>query len=92
MQRISLKKDKVKRKALQFIAQNDIGTISKPSHWFNSNISGDHLTLDVDLDISHSDAGVYIQIQTEKVINEKISLRMKGDLQYKTIPIINFYF
>ena len=84
---VSLKKDKVKHKALQFIGQNDIGTISKPSHWFNSNISGDHLTLDVDLDISQSDAGVYIQIQTEKVINEKISLRMKGDLQYKTIPI-----
>ena len=52
---------------MQFIGQNDIGTISKPSHWFNSNISGDHLTLDVDLDISHSDAGVYIQIQTENI-------------------------
>ena len=84
---VSLKKDKVKRKALQFIAQNDVGTISNPSHWFNSSISGDHLTLEVDLDISHSDAGVYIQIQTEKVIDEKLSLRMKGDLQYRTIPI-----
>ena len=84
---ISLKKDKIKRKSLQFIAQNDIGTISKPSHWFDSKISGDHLTLGVDLDISHTDAGVYIQIQTEKVISEKLSLRMKGDLQYKTIPI-----
>ena len=84
---ISLTKGKVRRKALQFIAQNDIGTISNPSHWYDSNISGDHLTLDVDLDISQSDAGVYIQIQTEKVINEKLSLRMKGDLQYKTIPI-----
>ena len=84
---VSLKKDKVKRKALQFIAQNDVGTISNPSHWFNSSISGDHLTLEVDLDISHSDAGVYIQIQTEKVIDEKLSLRLQGDLQYRTIPI-----
>ena len=84
---ITLKKNKIKRKALQFIAQNDIGTISKPSHWLDSNISGDHLTLGVDLDISHSDAGVYVQIQTEKVIKEKLSLRLKGDLQYKTIPI-----
>ena len=30
---------------------------------------------------------MYIQIQTEKVIKEKLSLRLKGDLQYKTIPI-----
>ncbi len=84
---VTLKKDKVKRRALQFIAQNDIGTISNPAHWLNSNISGDHLTFDVDLDISQTDGGVYIQIQTEKVIDKKLSLRIKGDLQYKTIPI-----
>ena len=84
---VTLKKDKVKRRALQFIAQNDIGTISNPAHWLDSKISGDHLTFDVDLDISQTDGGVYIQIQTEKVIDKKISLRIKGDLQYKTIPI-----
>ena len=84
---VTLKKDKVKRRALQFIAQNDIGTISNPAHWLDSKISGDHLTFDVDLDISQSDGGVYIQIQTEKVIDKKLSLRIKGDLQYKTIPI-----
>ena len=84
---VTLKKDKVKRRALQFIAQNDIGTISNPAHWLDSNISGDHLTFDVDLDISQTDGGVYIQIQTEKVIDKKLSLRIKGDLQYKTIPI-----
>ena len=84
---VTLKKDKVKRRALQFIAQNDIGTISNPAHWLDSNILGDHLTFDVDLDISQTDGGVYIQIQTEKVIDKKLSLRIKGDLQYKTIPI-----
>ena len=84
---INLKKNKVKRKALQFIAQNDIGTISNPSHWIDSNIAGDHLTFDVNLDVSHLDAGVYIQIQTEKLINQKVALRLKGDLEYKTITV-----
>ena len=60
--------NKIKRKALQFITQNDIGTVSMPTHWNDKKIAGDHLSLNVDLDISHSDAGVYIQIQPEKVI------------------------
>tara|TARA_Y100000748_G_scaffold114092_1_gene95527 strand:- start:9825 stop:12113 length:2289 start_codon:yes stop_codon:yes gene_type:complete len=84
---ITLPKNKIKRKALQFITQNDIGTISMPAHWNDKKISGDHLTLNVDLDISHSDAGVYIQIQPEKVIDQNLSLRLKGEFQYITKPI-----
>jgi len=84
---ITVPKKKIARKALQFIAQNDIGTVSLPAHWSDKNIAGDHLSLNIDLDISHSDAGVYIQIQPEKVINEKLSIRLKGEFQYITIPV-----
>ena len=80
-------KNKIKRKALQFITQNDIGTVSMPTHWNDKKIAGDHLSLNVDLDISHSDAGVYIQIQPEKVIDQSLSLRLKGEFQYITKPI-----
>ena len=84
---ITLPKNKIKRKALQFITQNDIGTVSMPTHWNDKKIAGDHLSLNVDLDISHSDAGVYIQIQPEKVIDQSLSLRLKGEFQYITKPI-----
>ncbi len=84
---ITVSKKKITRKALQFIAQNDIGTVSLPAHWADKNIAGDHLSLSFDLDISHSDAGVYLQIQPEKVINEKLSIRLKGEFQYITIPV-----
>ncbi len=84
---ITLPKNKIKRKALQFITQNDIGTVSMPTHWNDKKIAGDHLSLNVDLDISHSDAGVYIQIQPEKVIDQSLSLRLKGEFQYFTKPI-----
>ena len=84
---ITLPKNKIKRKALQFITQNDIGTVSMPTHWNDKKIAGDHLSLNVDLDISHSDAAVYIQIQPEKVIDQSLSLRLKGEFQYITKPI-----
>ena len=84
---ITLPKNKIKRKALQFITQNDIGTVSMPTHWNDKKIAGDHLSLNVDLDISHIDAGVYIQIQPEKVIDQSLSLRLKGEFQYITKPI-----
>ena len=39
------------------------------------------------MDISHTEAGVYIQFQPEKVLDEKLSLRLKGKYQYITIPL-----
>ena len=84
---VAVQKKQIGKKALQFIAQNDIGTISTPVHWANQSISGDHLSLSYNLDISQTDAGVYLQIQPEKYIEEKVSLRLKGEFQYITIPI-----
>ena len=84
---VTIQKKQMTNKTLQFIAQNDLGTISTPAHWANPSISGDHLSISYDLDISQTDAGVYIQIQPEKFIDEKISLRLKGVLKYISIPV-----
>ena len=43
--------------------------------------------MNVDLDISHTDAGVYLQIQPEQVVDANLSLRFKGKYQYETIPL-----
>jgi hypothetical protein len=84
---IAIPKKQTKRKAIQFIAQNKLGTRSLPIHWINKNNVGDYLSVNVDLDISHTDAGVYIQIQPKQAVNANISLRLKGEYQYKTIPL-----
>ena len=49
---VTIQKKQMTNKTLQFIAQNDLGTISTPAHWANPSISGDHLSMSYDLDIS----------------------------------------
>ena len=39
------------------------------------------------MDISHTEAGVYIQFQPEQVIDAELSLRLKGKYKYTNIPI-----
>ena len=84
---ITINKQKIKRKALQFIAQNALGTRSKPIHWIDKNFTGDPLSVNVNMDISHTEAGVYIQFQPEQVIDAELSLRLKGKYKYTNIPI-----
>ena len=43
----------------------------------------DYLNVNVDLDISYTDAGIYIQIQPEKIVNAELSLRLKGEYKYE---------
>ncbi len=84
---ITVPKKQANRKALQFIARNKLGTRSLPVHWVNQKYTADHLSVTVDLDISHTEAGVYIQVQPDQVVDAKLSLRLKGEYQYETIPL-----
>ncbi len=84
---ITISKKQAERKAIQFIAKNKLGTYSKPIHWVDKKYTGDHLSVMVDMDISHTDAGVYVQVQPEQVVKADLSLRLKGEYQYETIPL-----
>ncbi len=71
---LTLPKKQIKRRAIQFIGINKLGAYSKPVHWMDAvpNASGDHAK--VDLDISHSEAGVFIQVETEQALSADVSL------------------
>ena len=77
----------MERRALQFISQNKLGTRSFPIHWIDTKNIANHVSVNIDLDISHTDAGVYIQVQPEQIVNANLSLRLKGEYQYETIPL-----
>ena len=84
---VTVPKKQANRKAIQFIAQNKLGAQSKPVHWINNKVVGDYLSVNVDMDISHTDAGIYVQIQPEQIVSANFSLRLKGEYQYETIPL-----
>lgn len=84
---ITISKKQTERKSIQFIARNKLGTFSKPIHWIDKKYTGDHLSVMVDMDISQTDAGVYVQVQPEQVVDADLSLRLKGEYQYETIPL-----
>ena len=75
------------KRGVQFIAENKIGTSSTPNHWIDTRHAGDFLTTPIDFEISHTDAGVYVQFQPEEMIDADVELRLKGEYQYITIPI-----
>ena len=77
----------VTKRGIQFIAENKIGTSSTPNHWIDTRHAGDFLTTPIDFEISHTDAGVYVQFQPEEMIDADVELRLKGEYQYITIPI-----
>lgn len=82
---ITIPKNQIKRKALQLIGRNKLGTFSEPVHWMDKNYTGDHLSVMVDMDISQTDGGVFIQVKPEQVVDADFSLRLKGKYQYETI-------
>ena len=84
---ITVSKKQVSKKAIQFITQNNLGTRSKPIHWVDKRFTGDHLTASINMDISHTEAGIYIQFKPEKVLDEELSLRLKGKYKYTTITL-----
>ena len=84
---ISLAAKDIRRKAVQFIAKNKIGTKSTPGHWADKRFSGDYLSMPINFEISHTEAGVYIQFQSEQIMNADVKLRLKGEFQYINIPI-----
>jgi len=84
---ITILKKQTNRRAIQFIAGNKLGTLSRPFHWVDSQNYADYLNISVDMDISYTDAGIYIQIQPEKIVNADLSLRLKGEYQYETIKL-----
>ena len=43
--------------------------------------------MNVNMDISHTEAGLYIQFQPEQVLDVELSLRLKGKYKYTTIPL-----
>ncbi|MBT4784785.1 MAG: M23 family metallopeptidase [Candidatus Marinimicrobia bacterium] len=84
---VTILKKQINRKAIQFMAENNLGTISRPLHWLDSQNYSDYLDVNIDMDISYTDAGIYIQIQPEKIVDADFSLRLKGKYQYETISL-----
>lgn len=84
---LTLPKKQIRRKVLQFFAVNKLGARSKPFHWINESIYGDHLSVDVDLEVRQTEAGVMLQVQAKKVIKEKVSLRLKGAVKYDVLSM-----
>lgn len=60
---VSLDKRMIRDRSLQFIANNKMGTYSKPLHWHPENVSVDY-NKKPDIRISQSPSGILIQVET----------------------------
>ncbi len=72
----SFPKKQIERRALQFIGINKLGAYSKPIHWMDAVPHADGNYIDVDLDISHFETGVFIQVETEQTVQSEVSIAL----------------
>lgn len=73
---VSFPKKQIERRAVQFIGINKLGAYSKPVHWMDAVPSASVGQTGVDLDISHSETGVFIQVETEQAVSAEVSLAL----------------
>lgn len=84
---LTLPRAEVEKSSLQFMAIDGAGGHSLPIHWEKSNLYSDYLTVGVDLKISHSEAGIVIQVQLNKIISEDVSLQLKSSEIHQNIDL-----
>ncbi|MFQ6612408.1 MAG: peptidoglycan DD-metalloendopeptidase family protein [Fidelibacterota bacterium] len=85
--RITIPKNQVRNRALQFIGKNKLSARSYPVNWDSNSIFGDPINVQINQKITQTAAGVFIQIQPNRVVKNKILLRLKNPYQYYSIPL-----
>ena len=69
----------INNRILQFIGVNNQGAFSYPVHWAEGVKSHDVLSINVDLKLSHLEAGVILQVETNAYTDASISVFLQGE-------------
>ncbi len=85
--KVTYSKKDIERKNLQFIGTNKMGAGSKPFHWFSNDTKGDILDVNKNLKFSHTDAGIFLQLDLEKPVNAHAEVRLQKNNSPMNIPL-----
>lgn len=88
---LTFRKKDTTRKTLQFIGTNKMGAVSYPFHWASREKHGDILTAKIDIEFSHTDAGIFLQVDTETPLDCRLNVRLQKDERYETIPLTKIH-
>lgn len=84
---ITIPKNQVERRALQFIGVNRLGAYSKPVHWIPETLYANPWDISFDVKLSHSETGVFIQLTTEQIVSEDPALFLDRREDLMQIPL-----
>lgn len=77
----------VERRSLQFIGINRLGAYSKPVHWTPDYLYANPAKITLDLKLSQTEAGVFVQLTTEQIIPESPDLYLDREIDSMPISI-----
>lgn len=85
--RITLPWAQTQHRILQFIAVNRLGTYSRPFHWSRERFREEILDMEVDLEIAPTEAGLFLQVETNPYSPVTPTLLLRGREQYRFLPV-----
>ena len=84
---ISFSKEEAKNRIFQILAINQIGAIATPYHWSNYNSMISVLDINPKLDITHTEGGIFFQIEMDQYAPAKVKLKLSNDNIFKSYPV-----
>ena len=84
---ISFPIDEAKDRILQILAINQIGAIATPFHWSNYNSLISVLDVNPKLDITHTEGGIFFQIEMDQYAPATVKLKLSNDNIFKSYPV-----
>lgn len=85
---ITLPRQNIKNRILQFSGINVMGVYTSPYHWDNTVKPKRPLEVDVDLDLSHTEGGVFLQIQTSEYTTSEPQLYLRSRYSDRPIELV----
>ncbi len=84
---ITISKESVNGKIIQFLCKNKLGALAKPAHWHGNVIVADMIELIPDLRISHNEFGVLFQVETGRFTEANVQLKIANDHTFNTFSL-----
>ena len=79
--------NKIKNRILQCISVNEKGAFAYPEHWTVGVKSQDIFDVDVHYTLSHTEAGLNVQIETNSFTDASVSVQLLGNKLYSPILV-----
>ena len=84
---VSLSVKDTEKRIMQILGINQIGIMTTPVHWANYNTSASVIDIHPDLEISHTERGIFFQVKMDQYVPANAILKLSNDNTFQSYPL-----